>query len=232
MAKAIRMEMAEAHRLQALDTTVVNPSGLDAPGQFSSAYDLALWGRAGLQRGDLRKYAGTQHWQFPGNTTATKKPADPAMLQLNSENRLLGKYPGIVGVKPGYTTLARNTDIVAAERDGRTILVTLMGVPHPSVTQEAAAFLDWGFAHDGRLRPVGTLVEPISVSLLSAEDAGTVITSTREVTPTAPRAPRMAVGNPHRLAVGGGAITGTALAIAGLRLFWGRRRNRVPSTPG
>ena len=41
---------ALAKSLGALDTTVRNPSGLDAPGQFSSAYDLALLGRAGLAR--------------------------------------------------------------------------------------------------------------------------------------------------------------------------------------
>ncbi|HVQ17515.1 MAG TPA: serine hydrolase, partial [Actinomycetes bacterium] len=48
--KTVNMMKAEATHLNALDTTVRNPSGLDAPHQFTSAYDLALFARAGLQR--------------------------------------------------------------------------------------------------------------------------------------------------------------------------------------
>jgi D-alanyl-D-alanine carboxypeptidase (penicillin-binding protein 5/6) len=220
--KAIRMEMDEAHRLQADDTTVVNPSGLDAPGQFSSAYDLALFGRAIVQRGDARKYMITQHWQFPGNTTDTKKPADPAMIQVNSENRLLGKYPGIIGVKPGYTSLAHNTDIVAAQRDGRTILVTLMGVPHPTITQEAAAFLDWGFAHDGEVAPVGQLVDPLSPSVISGEDDGFASSSALDKIPA-----RIAHGPISlRWSAASGGLAAALFLTAGVVRVVGRRRYR------
>jgi len=226
LARAVRMEMAEAHRLQALDTTVVNPSGLDADGQFSSAYDLALWGRAMLQRGDARKYMATQHWLFPGNITATKQPADPAVLQVNTINHLLGKYPGIVGVKPGYTTLAHNTDIVAAERDGRTILVTLMGVPGHEITDMAAAYLDWGFAHDGTAVPVGKLVDPISPSVLSPDDDGYATASVHEAAAVKPSTARIAPISLHWSAVSGGALAALMLAVGAARLV-GRRRRRA-----
>jgi D-alanyl-D-alanine carboxypeptidase (penicillin-binding protein 5/6) len=231
LAKAIRMEMGEAHRLQADDTTVVNPSGLDAPGQFSSAYDLALFGRALLQRGDARKYMVTQHWQFPGNSTATKQSVDPAMIQVNSENRLLGKYPGIVGVKPGYTSLAHNTDIVAAERDGRTILVTLTGVPHPTITQEAAAFLDWGFAHDGEVDPVGQLVDPLSPSVVSPEDDGFASFSALDQIPAKAAAAARVVPISLKWSAASGGVAAVLFLTAGVVRVVGRRRYRRPLAP-
>ncbi|ROR46982.1 hypothetical protein [Kitasatospora cineracea] len=58
------------------------------------------------------------------------------------------------------TTNAGATYTGAAERDGRTLLVTVM---HPAngakVYEEAAALLDWGFAAAGKVTPVGTLAE-------------------------------------------------------------------------
>jgi D-alanyl-D-alanine carboxypeptidase (penicillin-binding protein 5/6) len=165
---AVRMEQAEAQRLQAYDTTVVNPSGLDADGQYSSAYDLALWGRAALGRGDLRRYYTTLRRQFPGDHTATGTKQTRKSFWMYTQNKLINSYDGAIGVKAGYTTLAHNTLIAAAERDGHTVLVTLMGVP-ANVFDQAKVLLDWGFAHLAA-PPVGTLVAPTSTSLLSPAD--------------------------------------------------------------
>ena len=59
---------ALALELQALDTAVVNPSGLDEPGQLTSAYDLALIARAALERDDFRAYATTPTADLPTRT--------------------------------------------------------------------------------------------------------------------------------------------------------------------
>lgn len=171
LAKGVRMMQAEAQRLQALDTTVVNPSGLDEDGQFSSAYDLALMGRAGLERGDFSKYVKTIKWTFPGNHTKTATKQTKKSFQVYTENRLLLRgYPGAIGVKMGYTTKAQNTMIAAAERDGHKIIVTLMGVPQGRITPDAGALLDWGIANADKAVPAGALVEPTSPALLTAED--------------------------------------------------------------
>jgi len=164
-AKAVRMMQAEAKRLGALDTTVENASGLDADGQYSSAYDLALWGRAALGRGDLRRYFGALRHDFPGDETANATPESRKPFGMYTQNQLINRYPGAIGVKDGWTTLARNTMIAAAQRDGHTIVVTLMGVP-AGVTDEAKTLLDWGFAHL-QAPPVGTLVAPASAAMLS-----------------------------------------------------------------
>jgi D-alanyl-D-alanine carboxypeptidase (penicillin-binding protein 5/6) len=78
-------------------------------------------------------------------------------FQIDNHNQLLGVYPGVIGVKNGYTSQARNTYIGAVRIGGRTLLITTMGSPEPNAPS-AIALLDWGFAYAARLHPVGTLV--------------------------------------------------------------------------
>ncbi len=173
--RGVQMMQLEAQRLQALDTTVVNSSGLDADGQFSSAYDLALWGRAALQRRDISHYVGSLRHIFPGNRTATANKQNSKDFWVYTENRLmLQGFEGAIGVKTGYTTLAQNTIIAAAERDGRKIVASLMYTPFGQITREAGALLNYGFRVAGTTEPVGQLVDPISRSLVTPEDEGFV----------------------------------------------------------
>ena len=72
----------------------------------------------------------------------------------------MSRYPGIIGVKNGYTTKAGNTLIAAARRNGRTLLVTVLNPQsneYNAVYKEAASLLDWGFGTAGTAQPVGTL---------------------------------------------------------------------------
>ncbi|MGZ4615664.1 MAG: D-alanyl-D-alanine carboxypeptidase family protein [Actinomycetes bacterium] len=148
-----------ARQLQADDTHVVNPSGLDADGQVTSAYDLALFAKAGLQRADFRAYTLTKRYAFPGRPP--KNPLAPRpTFQIQNQNRLLMHgYPGIVGVKTGYTSLAGRTYVAAAQRSGHLIVVALMRITGPS-ENAGRALLDWGFRNVGK-PGVGTLVDPV-----------------------------------------------------------------------
>ncbi|WP_411976778.1 D-alanyl-D-alanine carboxypeptidase family protein [Streptomyces sp. ICN988] len=157
-ATAARMQ-AEARALGARDTHVRSPDGYDAPGQVSSAYDLAVFGRAGLRRPDFARYCAKVDAMFPGR--------DGSSYGIMNTNRLLtgadgvAPYPGLIGVKNGYTSNAGNTLIAAARRDGRTLVVTVMnpqeGGGH-AVYEEARALLDWGFEANGEVDPVGSLL--------------------------------------------------------------------------
>jgi len=170
IAQAVAMEQAEARRLQANDTTVVNPSGLDADGQFSSAYDLALWGRAALQRGDLRRYMGSLRHDFQAIAVPANSQFTNEQRYMLNENRLLRNgIPGMIGVKTGYTTMAQNTFIAAANRDGHTVLVTVMSDPKGGVTADAEHLLDWAFTATGHTQ-VGTLVDPLSPAVVGPLD--------------------------------------------------------------
>ncbi|NYT93244.1 D-alanyl-D-alanine carboxypeptidase family protein [Salinispora sp. H7-4] len=150
----VKVMNEEAARLRANQTHAATPSGLDGPDQYTSAYDLALIARATFGREDFRRYIATR---------AANLPSAPgrSALALTGDNTLLGSYPGMLGGKTGFTDLARQTYVGVAERDGRTLAVTLLGAENAPLGSlgEATALLNWGFA----LAPdetVGELVTP------------------------------------------------------------------------
>jgi serine-type D-Ala-D-Ala carboxypeptidase (penicillin-binding protein 5/6) len=143
---------AEAKHLQALDTVARTPSGLDAPGESSSAYDLALIAREGLSMPEFRHYISVVH--------ATVPAPRRQHFEIYTHNRLLTTYRGDIGVKNGYTVAAGGTYVGAATRGGHTIIVTLMHA-NPDFWPQAKQLLDWGFAAEGKVVPVGTLVAPV-----------------------------------------------------------------------
>lgn len=150
-----------ALELQAYDTVVANPSGLDAPHQLTSAYDLALITRAALEREDFRTYLLTPRTDLPGR--------DGTTFQIQNENRLVGSYAGAIGVKNGFTTLARHTFVGAATRNGRTFLVVVLRTetrPEPIV----ASLLDWAFTNADSVEPVGQLVGAAPVPMVIAPE--------------------------------------------------------------
>jgi D-alanyl-D-alanine carboxypeptidase (penicillin-binding protein 5/6) len=161
VAATVQQMQAEAQALGADDTHVVTPDGYDEGGQVSSAYDLALFARAGLGNGDFARYCATARAEFPGGPLTKGKP-----FGIENTNRLLSgvdgvrPYAGLIGVKNGYTSNAGNTLAVAARRNGHTILVTLMHPDSPRYNEiytEARELLDWGFGAEGRAAAVGTL---------------------------------------------------------------------------
>lgn len=148
----------KARSLGALDTTVVSPDGYDAEGQVSSAYDLAVFGRAGLRDPDFTRYCSTAHAAFPGHGGATYRIANTNRLLTGADD--VEPYPGLLGIKNGYTSKAGNTLIAAARRGGRTLVVTVMNPQKGNgltVYEEARALLDWGFDAAGHVDPVGSL---------------------------------------------------------------------------
>jgi D-alanyl-D-alanine carboxypeptidase (penicillin-binding protein 5/6) len=155
----------EAAHLGAYDTLAKDPSGLDVAGQTSSAYDLALIGRAALQLKDFRTYVTTKQADFPGRATAGSKRR--ATFKINNHNRLLYNYPGTIGVKNGYTEAAHHTFISAVTRGDKTYVLTEMYGLDSSWRPQAAVY-DWAFRYGSRARPVGTLVAPGTASRPSA----------------------------------------------------------------
>jgi D-alanyl-D-alanine carboxypeptidase (penicillin-binding protein 5/6) len=153
-----RQMQAKARALGAEDTQVVSPDGYDADGQVSSAYDLAVFGRAGLRNPDFARYCSTAQAAFPGDGGGTYEIANTNRLLTGADG--VAPYPGLIGVKNGYTSNAGNTLVAAARRDGRTLVVTVMNPQAGgglAVYEEARELLDWGFDAAGRVDPVGSL---------------------------------------------------------------------------
>lgn len=149
--KTSKLMLAKAQSIQAYDTIPKSPHGLDTPGQVSSAYDLALIARAAMKNKTFRKIVATKTYTFPNSGP---RNVDRTIRNLN---KLVFTYPGVIGVKTGYTTKGRNTYIGIAKRDGRTIIITFM---HLRYGRDALAkkLFDWGFDAVGKVDPVGELV--------------------------------------------------------------------------
>ena len=151
---------ATAKSIQAYDTHAATPSGLDGPHQLTSAYDLALIGRADLARADFRKYTAQKLGTIPAQ--GTKYHA----FQFANDNKLLYNYPGAFGGKNGFTDAAHHSFIGAAKHGHRRLIVTMMYGEHKpdNISLQAGRLLDWGFALPRTAAPVGTLVAPAATT--------------------------------------------------------------------
>jgi serine-type D-Ala-D-Ala carboxypeptidase (penicillin-binding protein 5/6) len=150
--QGVALMNAEARRLQADDTVARRPNGLNAKGQHTSAYDLALFARQALTMRQFMRIEATRTVMFPLHRRHS--------IELFNQNTMLNTYRGDLGGKIGWTTASETTFIAWARRDGHTLIVTIMHcVPLTEMTI-AAKLLNWGFAMDGKVTPVGTLVRP------------------------------------------------------------------------
>ncbi|MEY2245716.1 D-alanyl-D-alanine carboxypeptidase family protein [Streptomyces sp. BF23-18] len=224
--ETVKDMQAHADDLQALDTHVVSPDGYDARGQVSSAYDLTLFARSGLQKKDFREYCSTVRATFPGATAKNKKgTAGRASSEIKNTNRLLTgdsditAYQGIAGVKNGNTTNAGATFTGVAERAGKVLLVTVMNPEkkeHNEVYKEAAQLLDWGFQSADKVEPVGELVAPKGVDTTAqpgANASGGASPGTGSGTGTAHASTKPVAASTS--AKGGSSGIGIALGVAG-----------------
>lgn len=144
---------AKAAALGAHATSAGSPSGLDGPGidMWSSPHDLVVLFRAAMANPVFAQITAQPTAVFPGKT------GDRVLV---NQDELLGRYPGMLGGKTGFTDLARKTFVGAAQRDGRRLVVALMfGLVReggPTYWDQASALLDWGFGQD-RAAAIGAL---------------------------------------------------------------------------
>ena len=187
-----------ARDLQAYNTTARNPSGLDAKGQFSTAYDLALIGRAAIARDDFLAYAGAKRAEFPNPRNLKKNGKERKPITIYNQNDLvMENYRGAIGVKTGYTSQAGRAFIGAAKRGNTTLIVSLMGIREPS-DDAARKLLNWGFQNRGRIVSVGELVPPLSaMEATVAKEAVVPVAPTPVVTAVRGSAPQESVAEPE-----------------------------------
>ena len=130
----VELMNAKAQALGLRNTHFSNPHGLDGPGLYSSAFDMALLGRALLANSELAAIVRTKSYQ-----PAWDGP------QLWNGNELLDRYPEALGVKIGYTEQAGQTIVAAAEGDGRRLIVSVLGAWDRY--SDAINLFEWAFAN-------------------------------------------------------------------------------------
>jgi len=134
---------ARAGALGARDSHFVTPHGRHHPQHYSTAYDLALIGRAALAVPWIAEIVRTQTWELRrGGTTR---------LVINT-NSLLWRYPEADGIKTGWIAESGPCLVASATRGGwQLIAVVLNSGP---MYRDAAALLNYGFGGFTRVRGV------------------------------------------------------------------------------
>ncbi len=125
------------------DSHFANPSGLNDPNHYVSAYDMALIGQAALNNETFMEIDSSLYYDLP----VTKR--NPEGARIYPGHKMLKKnlaeyYEGCLGGKTGYTSLAGNTLVTFARRNGMTLIsVVLNG--HQTQYIDTKALLDFGF---------------------------------------------------------------------------------------
>ena len=225
-ARGMAMINAEAHHLQADDTVAVTPNGLDARGQHVSAYDEALFARAALAVPAFMHDETLRVFRFPLRPHPTRHHHN-RRITLYTQNTLMGAFRGDLGGKIGWTTAAGATYIGWARRGHTTLVVTILHCRPLTEQASAERLLTWGFAMDGKVRPIGHLVSPLPAVTARhrAASARPTASSHQLARPPGPGLP----GVPLAAALGTLLLaTGVAVVV----LLAGRRRRRAGNQPG
>ncbi len=131
---------ALAVKMEAYHTHFVNANGLTTPGHYSTARDLAKIARYGMQNPVFRQMVGVKSMEIQWQKPAGKK------FVFENTNELLGVYPGISGVKTGYTEAAGECLVASARRNQTELIAVVLHTADDQRFKEAARLLDYGFA--------------------------------------------------------------------------------------
>lgn len=138
--KFVKLMNEKARILGLTSSNFKNASGLDDPGQLSTAFDIATLTRyALLNHPETIQYAGKRddHAVYP---TA----ANESHWWSHISGQLY-RYPGMIAAKTGYTDIANSTFIGIAERNGRRLVVVFLN--STDANGDVQKLLDFGFAN-------------------------------------------------------------------------------------
>jgi D-alanyl-D-alanine carboxypeptidase (penicillin-binding protein 5/6) len=130
----------KAETLGLESTHFTRPDGLDAPGHYSTAYDVTRLAQAAMRIPKIREVVRLRTDSIAGGR------------RLHTWNDLLGVFGGLYGVKTGHTSAAGWCEVAAVRRNGVTLYATVLGSPTRSQRNgDLASLLRWSI---GRYRPV------------------------------------------------------------------------------
>ena len=128
---------AKARSLGATHSNFSNPHGLTAPGQYSSARDMACIAMAAYRNQVIRDAVRRRFYSFRFATTGR-------VSRLENTNDLLGTMPECTGMKTGYTVLAGRCLISSASRQGREVILVQLGTKTKFIWDDGSKLMRWG----------------------------------------------------------------------------------------
>lgn len=155
----VKMMNEEAKSLGLKHTHFNNPTGLPAENHYSTAADMATMAKALLQYPDVLKYTSTYESYLRENT-------DNKFWLVNT-NKLLKAYPGVDGLKTGFTQEAKYCLTATAKRDGMRVIAVVMGAPtSKDRNRQVSQLLSYAFANY-KTKPIvaqGKMVKEVPIS--------------------------------------------------------------------
>jgi D-alanyl-D-alanine carboxypeptidase len=128
------MMNANARALGMTQSNFVNPNGLPAEGQYTSARDLAILARGLIN--DFPQYG--MYWHISSIRYGRRV--------YHNYNKLIDRYPGADGMKTGFICASGYNLVATATRNGRRLIAVVLGTYSGSVrAQKAAQLLERGF---------------------------------------------------------------------------------------
>jgi D-alanyl-D-alanine carboxypeptidase (penicillin-binding protein 5/6) len=135
----VDMMNKKAKDLGLKNTHFQNPTGLPAKNHYSTAYDMAIMAKELMKYPLIRKYTGKYEDYLREDT-------DKKFWLVNT-NKLVRFYPGVDGVKTGFTTEAKYCLTASAERNGMRVISVIMGSPTSKERNaEVTKLLDYAFS--------------------------------------------------------------------------------------
>ena len=126
-----------AQRLGMTQSNFVNPNGLPADGQITSARDLAILARALIH--DFPEYGS--YWHIAAIKFGRRI--------IHNTNSLVGRYPGLDGMKTGFICASGFNVVATATRGGKRLIAVVLGAPSSSARAvKAAELLESGFTQN------------------------------------------------------------------------------------
>jgi len=135
----VDMMNKKAKELGLENTYFKNPTGLPEEGHYSSAKDMAIMAKELLKYEDITKYTGKYEDYLRQNT-------DKKFWLVNT-NRLVKFYPGVDGVKTGYTNEAKYCLTATAKKNNMRVVAVVFGAPTPKHRNaQISKMLDYAFS--------------------------------------------------------------------------------------
>ncbi len=129
------------------DSHFVNPHGLPAEGQYSTARDIAIAAFEAYQDPDIREMVAMRSYDFVFN--------DGRVYTIYNTNRVLTDMEGCNGMKTGFTFAAGNCLVCSASVDGKDRISVVLKSARPQVQEDSKALLNWslGLEFTGPMQP-------------------------------------------------------------------------------
>ncbi len=138
-----------ARQLGMTATHFANPHGLHAKDHYTSAHDLGLLALQAVKQPLLLHYTSMREDRSVRNGKG-------GTLWLINHNRLLGQYPGIDGLKTGFTSQAGFCIVATAQRLHTRMIAVVLGAPSSKARfQDAAGLMTWGFQNFKSIKLAG-----------------------------------------------------------------------------